>query len=104
MSVLETPSCAIPAFVEEDLETEVCRLRKRVEAEPGRADLRIELAQLLSRSGRVKEALVEARRAVELDRSDPEGHVLLAVLLRLNGLVAEAEQEKSIGLHIQHHE
>jgi len=62
---------------------------------PKLADVRVRLATLLAKTGDSDQAITEARRAAEIDASDPRPHHLLGILLERKGDLNEAELEKS---------
>jgi tetratricopeptide (TPR) repeat protein len=57
-------------------------------------DIHIRLASLLAKTGDTKQALIEARKACDIDPDDPRGHYMLGLLLEHTGQIALAHQEK----------
>lgn len=86
----------MPAQTPEDAVTEIRTLRQAIRLTPDRADLRLTLADRLSRFGDLEAALDECREAVALNPQNAQAHMQLGVLLM-------ARQDwKSAGSSLQH--
>ena len=71
----------MPEPVHEDMVREITTLRHTVRLDPNRTDLRLTLADRLSRIGDLDAALDECRAAIALNPNDARGHVQLGALL-----------------------
>jgi Flp pilus assembly protein TadD len=77
----DSPLLSGPDHALKDGALEVSALRNAVRLTPDRPDLRLELADRLSRIGDLDAALDESRTAIALNPNDAKAHMQLAVLL-----------------------
>src|SRR5215831_1094402 len=89
-------SLGLQARLTGDTETSLAEYRKAQKLDAGSSAIRVETAKLLRESGRVDEAVTEAKEAVRLDKDNAEAHLLLAELyqMRAEGNAAEEALRK----------
>ncbi len=58
-------------------------------------------SQALDKLGKVDEAILQAKKAVDIVPDEPLVHTSLSRLLQQKGLIAEAEEEMAISLKLQ---
>ncbi|MEO1269120.1 MAG: tetratricopeptide repeat protein [Myxococcota bacterium] len=80
------------ALDDEDYEAAEQHLRNACKANPDDPEYLLDLARLLSLTGRVEDAMTTAHQASELDELLLQAHLLRSQLLGLNGRSAEAVQ------------
>jgi Flp pilus assembly protein TadD len=68
-------------------------LRRCLEADPGMLDAMHGLIRALQEQGDFDEAIVVARRLLELDPDEVLAHTSLSILYQHKGMIAEAEAE-----------
>ena len=59
------------------------------------------MATALDRQGKVDEAIVYARMAIEISPNEALAHTSLSRLLQQKGLIEEAEEEMAVSLRLQ---
>ena len=80
----------VTAFMKGRIDEAIALARENLRQRPGMAGVSLQLAFLLRARGNMAEAIVSARRAVELKPLDPEGLSLLAAYLTEAGRAQEA--------------
>ncbi|MBM4125784.1 MAG: sel1 repeat family protein [Nitrospira sp.] len=89
-----------PEQPEEDAVTEIRSLRHAIHRTPERTDLRLKLAERLSRFGDLDAALDECRAVIALHQNDAKAHMQLGVLLmaRQEWQMASASLQNAVRL------
>jgi tetratricopeptide (TPR) repeat protein len=85
-------SLGLQARLTGDTETSLDEYRRAQKLDGGSAAIRVETARLLRESGRLDEALVEAKEAVRLEEDNADAHLILGQLYQLRTEGAGAEQ------------
>lgn len=62
---------------------------------------RLGWSQVLDRQGRIDEAIVQAKMAIELVPEEPLAHTSLSRLFQQKGMIAEAEEEMALSQSLQ---
>ena len=75
-----------------DTQTALDEYRKAQKLDPGSGAIRVETSRLLRETGKIDEALAEAREAVRLDKDSPDAHLALAQLYQLQAAGAGGEE------------
>src|ERR1700741_134714 len=73
-------SLGLQARFEDEDQKALEELTRATRLDPGAGYIRAEIARLLRDTGRIAEALEEAKKAVELDPEDPELRIVLGQL------------------------
>ena len=58
-------------------------------------------SQVLDRQGRIDEAILQAKKALEIAPDEPLAHTSLSRLFQQKGMIAEAEEEMAISQRLQ---
>ncbi len=95
-------SLGLQARLAGNVEEALAAYRRAQKLDPQSSSIRVETARLLREMGRLDDALVEARAAVELDDEDVDAHVALAQLEQIQA--AGPEAEKALLRAAQHYE
>jgi tetratricopeptide (TPR) repeat protein len=85
-------SLGLQARLTGDTETSLDEYRKAQKLDVGSAAIRVETARLLRESGRLDEALAEAKEAVRLEEDNADAHSILGQLYQLRTEGAGGEQ------------
>jgi tetratricopeptide (TPR) repeat protein len=85
-------SLGLQARLTGDTDTSLDEYRKAQKLDAGSAAIRVETARLLRESGRLDEALVEAKEAVRLEEDNADAHLILGQLYQLRTEGAGGEQ------------
>ncbi len=88
-------------FVDDRLDEAIAGYRRAVEIDPELAIAWNGLAMALAQRGDLDGALQAGRRLVELEPDDPLGHTSLSMFYQRKGMIAEAEEERAIAMHLQ---
>jgi tetratricopeptide (TPR) repeat protein len=85
-------SLGLQARLTGDTETSLDEYRKAQKLDAGSAAIRVETARLLHESGRLDEALAEAKEAVRIGKDNPDAHLILGQLYQLRADGAKGEE------------
>jgi tetratricopeptide (TPR) repeat protein len=85
-------SLGLQARLTGDTETSLDEYRKALKLDGGSAAIRVETARLLRESGRLDEALAEAKEAVRLEEDNADAHLILGQVYQLRTEGAGSEQ------------
>ncbi len=88
-------------FAHDRLDEAVESYRRALEIDPELAIAWNGLAMALAQQGDLDGALDAGRRLVELDPDDPLAHTSLSIFYQRKGMIAEAEEERAIAMHLQ---
>ncbi len=84
-----------------DFEGAIEAFRKALDADERFYMAHLGWSQALDRQGRVDEAIVQAKAAIEIAPEEPLAHTSLSRLFQQKGMIPEAEEEMAISQRLQ---
>jgi tetratricopeptide (TPR) repeat protein len=87
---------AVNAFGEDKLDDAINNYRQALAIDPNYQDALHGLGMALFNSGRVDEAIVAAKKLIEIDKDDILAHTSLSMFYQSQGKIEEAEKEGNV--------